>query len=94
MSVPEDGSFQFVPTARKGSKDQPKTITVPSLAKIPRSFDMIEAAADGSDAKFIVNALRNVDDAEMLAALRALVPSDWERFINEWQKFSRIAAGE
>lgn len=94
MSMPSDDPFVFTPARPEGAEGEAPTITVPSLAKLPRTYAMVEASAAGNDAKFIVNGIRNLGDKELEDAIRDLPASEWERFMNEWRAYSRTSVGE
>jgi hypothetical protein len=95
MSVPSDSKvFVFTPTKAKDAKDDPKTITIPALAWLPRDYAMIEASVDGNDNRFIVAAFRSLRDKDLEAQLRALSADDYGRFLKEWSAQSRTSPGE
>lgn len=82
---PSDGLFHYV--------WNDTVITLPALSQVERTFEMMEALADGRTEAFIVALVRAAADAETLAVIRKMTATEMTGLFDEWHGFSGFSAG-
>ena len=87
-TIPAGSDSEFTFKSSKG------VITVPSIASVEMTFDILEAVVANNNLAVIVKTVQNCSSPEAIAVVRQLGLAELDKFYTEWSQFAGVSVGE